>query len=138
MSDLLRREVLTEEEYLADRQRLLTERQKLFDALANPPTAGQLIEPHREAISLLTTAADLFERGDADEKRAIVESVTWNLRITDKKLLIEAKKPFSYIGEWSRFPAWSGWRGSNPRPHGPEPCALPTALQPVIILPSIF
>ena len=25
---------------------------------------------------------------------------------------------------------WSEWRESNPRPHGPEPCALPTALHP--------
>ena len=25
---------------------------------------------------------------------------------------------------------WSEWRDSNSRPHGPEPCALPTALHP--------
>ena len=25
---------------------------------------------------------------------------------------------------------WSEWRDLNPRPHGPEPCALPTALHP--------
>ena len=25
---------------------------------------------------------------------------------------------------------WSGWRGSNPRPHAPHACALPTAPQP--------
>lgn len=30
-------------------------------------------------------------------------------------------------------PAWSGWRVSNPRPHGPKPCALPTELQPDIV-----
>ena len=27
---------------------------------------------------------------------------------------------------------WSKWRDSNSRPHGPEPCALPTALHLVI------
>ena len=27
--------------------------------------------------------------------------------------------------------SWSEWRDLNPRPHGPEPCALPTALHPV-------
>lgn len=26
--------------------------------------------------------------------------------------------------------SWSEWRDSNPRPHGPEPCALPAALHP--------
>ena len=30
---------------------------------------------------------------------------------------------------------WSEWRESNPRPHGPEPCALPTALHPDTALP---
>ena len=29
---------------------------------------------------------------------------------------------------------WSEWRDLNPRPHGPEPCALPTALHPDIII----
>ena len=29
---------------------------------------------------------------------------------------------------------WSEWRDSNSRPHGPEPCALPTALHPDIKL----
>ena len=28
---------------------------------------------------------------------------------------------------------WSEWRDLNPRPHGPEPCALPTALHPEIL-----
>ncbi len=31
-----------------------------------------------------------------------------------------------------RFLLWSKWRDSNSRPHGPEPCALPTALHLVI------
>ena len=30
---------------------------------------------------------------------------------------------------------WSEWRESNPRPHGPEPCARPTALHPDTALP---
>ena len=33
---------------------------------------------------------------------------------------------------------WSEWRDLNPRPHGPEPCALPTALHPEIRLYSIL
>ncbi len=35
-----------------------------------------------------------------------------------------AKKRISYF-------KWSGRRDLNPRPHGPEPCALPSALRPV-------
>ena len=32
-----------------------------------------------------------------------------------------------------RAPLWSEWRGSNPRPDGPKPPALPTALHPDMI-----
>ena len=34
------------------------------------------------------------------------------------------------IGASKRRSDWSEWRDLNPRPHGPEPCALPTALHP--------
>ena len=33
---------------------------------------------------------------------------------------------------------WSEWRDLNPRPHGPEPCALPTALHPDSYIIIIF
>ena len=33
---------------------------------------------------------------------------------------------------FSRLFVWSEWGDSNSRPHGPEPCALPTALHPEI------
>ena len=32
---------------------------------------------------------------------------------------------------------WSEWRGSNPRPDGPKPPALPTALHPVMKFPPL-
>ena len=38
------------------------------------------------------------------------------------------KNPQSLMA--SRIFRWSEWRDSNSRPHGPEPCALPTALHP--------
>ena len=37
-----------------------------------------------------------------------------------------------------QFFAWSAWRDLNPRPHGPEPCALPTALHADILLISKY
>jgi hypothetical protein len=36
-----------------------------------------------------------------------------------------ALKPFGF-----KAPYWSEWRDLNPRPLGPEPSALPTALHP--------
>ena len=37
----------------------------------------------------------------------------------------KALKSYDFKAFW-----WSEWRDLNPRPHGPEPCALPTALHP--------
>lgn len=34
----------------------------------------------------------------------------------------------TYRSEFKK--AWSGLRGSNPRPHGPKPCALPNCAKP--------
>ena len=48
------------------------------------------------------------------------------------------KKIDKPLDEVCRF-CWSEWRDLNPRPHGPEPCALPTALHPdgyIIIVAS--
>src|SRR3989344_6322997 len=33
---------------------------------------------------------------------------------------------------------WSGWRDSNPRPHEPESCALPTELHPEAFRPCFI
>ena len=30
------------------------------------------------------------------------------------------------------FSTWLGWRDSNPRMHGPKPCALPTWRRPIM------
>ena len=42
-----------------------------------------------------------------------------------------ATSPLAKKGQplWGR-PVWRGWRGSNPRPLGPQPNALSTELQP--------
>ena len=45
----------------------------------------------------------------------------------------DSKNKKSLESEWIQgFLLWSEWRESNPRPLGPEPSALPTALHPVI------
>ena len=108
LRDLLRREVISEEDYLKDRSRLLLERKKLGDELARLADPSQLIEPLRSAILALNQAAKVFALGEPDERRALVEAVTWNLRLSDKKLSIVAKKPFALIGSWSSCPSLSG------------------------------
>ena len=31
------------------------------------------------------------------------------------------------------YHSWLGWRGSNPRMHGPKPCALPLGDTPIML-----
>ena len=108
LRDLLRREVISEEDYLTDRSRLLVERKTLGDDLARLADPTQLIEPFRSAILALNRAAKVFAAGEPDERRALIEAVTWNLALSDKKLHIVAKKPFALIGSWSSCPSLSG------------------------------
>lgn len=106
--DLLIKETITEEEYQRDRLKLLEERQRLTEQCDKAGRAQELVEPHKVALGLLNQAKKLFCHGTPEEKRDILEALTWNLKLKDKKVLIEAKKPFSYLGEWSRFPVLSG------------------------------
>ena len=61
-------------------------------------------------------------------------------RIIDPKNRKYKDRPFRYFRIKMIGLIWSEWRESNPRPHGPEPCALPTALHPdsyiiIVVLP---
>lgn len=107
LRELLLKNVVSEDDYQKDQRRLMGERQDLLQRLgsATPP---QLVEPHEQAISLLSNADSLFKNGTAEEKRELVEKLTWNLTLTKKKVSLVAKKPFSYLGEWSRCPSKSG------------------------------
>jgi hypothetical protein len=80
---------------------------------------------------------------------------TPNRRLLSRKTEFEFVRPYDLIPKYAekceRSPAfggaseqtlspenlkcldWSGWRDLNPRPHRPERCALPTALQPAIL-----
>lgn len=109
LRDLLVRSVLSEEDYAADQHRLVLEKRKLAERLQKSTEPPGLVEPHRAAIAELTEAAKLFERATPEEKRDLVQALTWNLSLKDKKVHIEAKKPFAYLGEWSRCIELSAW-----------------------------
>jgi hypothetical protein len=104
---LLVREVVTEDDYQRDRLSLVSERQDLIQRLGST-TPLELVEPHEQAISVLSAAENVFGHGTAEERRELVEVLTWNLILKGKKVSLAAKKPFSYLGEWSRFPSSSG------------------------------
>ena len=58
------------------------------------------------------------------------------VRVAGNPRALRSENPTPWIRQldlrFARSSRWSEWRDLNPRPHGPEPCALPTALHPVI------
>jgi DNA invertase Pin-like site-specific DNA recombinase len=64
------------------------------------------LEPSERLIKFLTLAKEFFAEGDAQQKKEILETVSSNLLLKDKKLLITAKKPFRLVAENCDSPLW--------------------------------
>lgn len=99
--------VITPEEYQLDRAAAETEQLRLEEELARVSDPSIYLKPLLAAPSWLNLALDCFDRGTAVERRELVRAATCYLKLTGKKLLIEAKRPFSLFGEWSTFPTMS-------------------------------
>lgn len=127
--DLLTRGVIMEEDYLADRARQVADRRRLLDALNGTANPLQLVEPHRRAAEALEKAKNLFEEGTGEEKRELVTALTWNLRLADRKVLIQAQKATALLGSWSRFPELCAWMELNHLPGAYKTPALTDELQ---------
>ena len=94
LTGLRLRELIGDDEFAEQRSELATRRLALAhrkDLLKEP---GEWIEPLEMFISFCNRAVDCFQRGDTTQKRLILETVGSNLVLKDKKLSIEARKPF--------------------------------------------
>jgi DNA invertase Pin-like site-specific DNA recombinase len=107
--DLVAKGLFSEEEYLSDRQRLMIERQRLLEDVADP-NGRSLVQPLVEAVERLRKAKILFANGTPEERREILSALTYNLSLDNRILHVSAKKPIMAIGSWSKFPSWSAWR----------------------------
>ena len=63
------------------------------------------------------------------------KSTTFHRNIAEISRNIEQRREYRNT---LSFAIWSEWRDLNPRPHGPEPCALPAALHPEIYSIIVF
>lgn len=87
---------ITAEDYAGDRQHYESERAVLVDDLRSAES-GQLIEPFLEKVSWLTEAKSRFESADEPERRAFLKTVTSNLVLKDRKVVILAKEPLEQL-----------------------------------------
>lgn len=96
------RDLITDEEFLERRNELSMRRLTLGQNLERIREPSEWIEPLNLFGSFCNRAVECFLRGDAIQKRLIVETVGSNLRLMGGKLSIEARKPFVQRGQNDR------------------------------------
>jgi site-specific DNA recombinase len=88
------RDLIGDDEYLKERQALEGERVRLAQRLQILGNAESRFELERLVVSFSNRAAFCFTEGDAQTRRSILSMVGSNLTLMDRKLNIDAKKPF--------------------------------------------
>ncbi|ESY52067.1 MULTISPECIES: recombinase family protein [unclassified Mesorhizobium] len=104
MTSLRLRNLVTDEEFLATRRKLQTEKLRLEQELVGNGHQGATFEPIRDVISFKSRATDWFRNGTPVTKRLILDTFGSNLVLKDKKLLTDAVKPFSVLPPDTRCP----------------------------------
>ena len=99
------RDLLTDEEYIKQRQELERQQIGIGQRLEMIQRADSMFEPSQLLISLSRSMVSWFKAGDIQTKRLILTIVGSNFSLTNKKLSIDAKKPFRRWSEPTNFSA---------------------------------
>ncbi|MBI5374197.1 MAG: recombinase family protein [Candidatus Schekmanbacteria bacterium] len=99
------RELINDDEYMAQKNGLLKEAVSLKEKLGdrNP---DNWLEPSQKCFIFANRAKNWFENGNLENKRLILETVGSNLFLKDKKLSIQAIKPFDIFENQDKFLSW--------------------------------
>lgn len=99
--------LLTDEEYTSRKEAFLFEKdEKRFRLEKLQEGTVEAIEPARYALSRLVELKAVYFRSTGCERRQILNHLLSHPILKDKTLLIQLKKPFSYIGKRPSFLAW--------------------------------
>lgn len=88
------RDLIDDGEFKKQRETLLREQANLQERLVQARIGSAWFEPAEMLISFSNRALFWFREGDSRIKREIIDATGSNLFLTDKKLIIEARKPF--------------------------------------------
>jgi site-specific DNA recombinase len=97
------RELLTDEEYVKQRQELERQQIGIAQRLEKLDHTDSSFEPSQLLISLSNRMVSWFKVGDIHVKRLILTIVGSNLSLNDRRLSIDAKKPFRRWSEPTHF-----------------------------------
>jgi site-specific DNA recombinase len=98
------RGLLSDQEFVGERETLRREQFRLREKIAEIGRRENRFEPARELVSFSSRAADWFAHADDQSKRLILRTVGSNLSLRDRKLNIEAAKPFGSLASVASSP----------------------------------
>lgn len=101
--DMRVRNLIDDDEFTKRRKDLDMERHRLEQRRQNDDEK-KMFEPVREVISFIEQAKSWFENGDDEAKRLVFQIVGSNPILENKKLSVEAKKPFCIRRDLEDFP----------------------------------
>jgi DNA invertase Pin-like site-specific DNA recombinase len=99
LTKLRLRDLLTDAEYVRERNILEQERLRRTQSLETLDQASDWFEPARRLVSFSNSVVSRFLAGTDEEKRLVLEIVGSNPTLKDKLVSIDAAKPFR---RWSR------------------------------------
>ncbi len=108
LTSLRLRNLLTDEEFILQRETLQAEQRRFAEKLAGPAESEDCIKPLRQLISFCNQAADWFSVAPDDEKRMILKTVASNPTMAAGKLNVCAAKPFLLMADLATCPSLLG------------------------------
>lgn len=108
---LLIDELLTPDEYRVESESIRSEEDAARAALDDIEDPDSHFQPLRNSAELLNSAEYLFAGATPEEKAVLVRATTFNLRLTGKTVLIEAKNLFRICASQGAFPSMWAWIG---------------------------
>lgn len=101
--------VISSEDYKKDSAKLMQDAERLRQEEAQGPGVAGDVEPLLRAAEVLSIAKKQLQSSEPSQRHELVRSLTCNLLLTERKLLIQAKKPYSLLAMWSPSRSLSAW-----------------------------
>jgi site-specific DNA recombinase len=108
LTDLRIRMLIDDQEFLSKRQSLQQELYRLQENAQTQSLSADPFEPDKLLLLFSNKAIDWYDRGDDEARRKVIQIMSSNLLLKDKRVIIEAKKPFRSMQKLPNFPSQLG------------------------------
>ena len=126
-------QTISEEEYTKAKEKIINNKVDIKEKLKFGRKGNNWLEPFKEWILSAHQAVRIANTENLEEKRSFLQKIGSNFQLRRQKVACRLKIPYQKSAKKSQYPEWLGRRDSNPRVHGPKPCALPLGDAPVVV-----